>query len=162
MKPTLFMMVGVPGSGKSHFAKRMSNHMDNCIWVSRDEVRMAIVKDDEKYFSHEKEVFQKFVARIAAGMRANYNVIADATHLNFPSRRKLVNALANQENFTQNDYEIIFVVMDTALATCVTRDAMRTGRQHVTKEVINDFWNNFRIPTPHEFPHSKEVWLIRA
>lgn len=160
--PTLYMMVGAPGSGKSYFAKRLYQRMDNCTWISRDEVRMAIVKDDEKYFSHEKEVFKEFVARIALWMRSNYDVIADATHLNFPSRRKLVNALADQEGLTKDDYEIIFVVMDTALATCVARDAKRTGRQHVTEKVINDFWNNFRIPTPHEFPHSKEVWLIRA
>ena len=162
MNKTLWLMCGVPGSGKTWFAKNKLMKGSDWEYISRDEVRMAIVKDDEKYFSHEKEVFQEFVARIALWMRSNYDVIADATHLNFPSRRKLVNALANQEGLTKDDYEIIFVVMDTALATCVARDAKRTGRQHVTEKVINDFWNNFRIPTPHEFPHSKEVWLIRA
>lgn len=160
--PILYVMCGAPGAGKSYFAKQLITRLEDIVHISRDEVRMSIIKDDEKYFSHEKEVFKEFVGRIALWMRAGHNVIADATHLNFPSRRKLVNALANQEGLTTKDYEIIFVVMDTDRATCVARDAKRSGRAHVTEEVINDFYKNFRVPTVHEFPNSKEVWLIRA
>ena len=38
----LFMMVGIPGSGKSYYLKNMTG--DNCKVVSRDKIRFSIIK----------------------------------------------------------------------------------------------------------------------
>ena len=62
MKNKLYVICGVPGTGKSTFCK---NHLtmfgDNVKYVSRDDIRFSIVKENEEYFSHETEVFNKFI-----------------------------------------------------------------------------------------------------
>ena len=59
----VWLMCGIPGSGKSTWAKKRL--MENGgIWISRDEVRFSMVKEDEDYFSKECEVFDKFIANI--------------------------------------------------------------------------------------------------
>ena len=47
----LWIMVGIPGSGKSYFAKNILMTDDSWQYISRDEVRFSIIKDDEEYFS---------------------------------------------------------------------------------------------------------------
>ena len=61
-EPILYISCGVPGSGKSTFLK---NHTKpNEAIISRDEIRFNLLKDGEDYFSHENEVFDKFVDNI--------------------------------------------------------------------------------------------------
>lgn len=159
MKSVLYIMVGVPGSGKSYFAQKLQKYMD-LLYISRDAVRLSIIKDDEHYFSHEKQVFNRFAQLVYDGLTNGQDVIADATHLNFPSRRKLVTAL-EKLGLSTKDYYIVYVVMKTPMATCVERDAKRTGRAHVTEEVIRDFGRNFRAPTRAEFDNVIGVCTIK-
>ena len=49
----LFVMVGVPGSGKSTFLKENFEGKGNVKIVSRDAIRFSFVKPDEPYFSKE-------------------------------------------------------------------------------------------------------------
>ena len=76
MKSVLYIMVGVPGSGKSYFAQKMQEHMD-LLYVSRDAVRLSIIQDDEHYFSHEKQVFNRFAQLVYDGLTNGQDVIAD-------------------------------------------------------------------------------------
>ena len=46
--PNLFIMVGAPGSGKSHYLSKVVN--DKCKIVSRDAVRFSMIKDEDEYF----------------------------------------------------------------------------------------------------------------
>lgn len=55
----VFLMSGPPASGKSSWIRK--NLTPGCEWISRDNVRFAIVSDDEDYFSHEDEVFDIFI-----------------------------------------------------------------------------------------------------
>ena len=66
----LYVMCGVPGSGKSTFIK---NHLfdfveseDYVVVVSRDDIRFSLLNTDEaisedKYFSKEDEVWEKYI-----------------------------------------------------------------------------------------------------
>ena len=46
----LIMMMGCPGVGKSTFVKEhCPEHIDT--YVSRDDIRFSIVREDEEYFS---------------------------------------------------------------------------------------------------------------
>ena len=160
MKPTLFVMVGAPGSGKSHQAKMMLEWMDqNTVYISRDAVRMSIIKEDEPYFSHETQVFNTFARECATWLGCGHNVIADATHNSVASRAKLINALAKYR-VTTDRYNIIFVVMDTPVEECIRRDALREGRAHVTAPVVRRFYNSSIFPTKDEFPNVIGVWKI--
>ena len=86
----LFIMIGIPGSGKSTFAKQYLQD-DDTLYISRDDIRYSLLKEGDKYFKKEDEVFRKFGASIQDGLKKGYNVIADATHLTPQARLKLIN-----------------------------------------------------------------------
>ena len=155
---TLYVMVGIPGSGKSTWAKA---NLHNADYISRDVVRMSIVKDNEDLFSHEDEVYDKFIRTLADGLGNGRNMVADATHLSHGARHKLVRALS-KAGLTADKYNITFVVMDTPLAECIRRDATREGRAHVTEPVIKNMNKSLTTPYVGEFENVKEVWVIRG
>ena len=147
---TLYLMCGVPGSGKTFWAKYFCN---NAVHVSRDVIRFSIVKPDEEYFSHEKEVFRTFVKSIVELMNDGYDVIADATHLNQFSRRKLTQAI----DMYMTQYEIIYIAFNVSADTCVTRNANRTGRANVPENVIRNMCRDYRAPSLEEDERVIEV-----
>ena len=142
----LFIMCGVPGSGKSYFAKKYLEDK-NTIYVSRDEIRFSLLEEKDNYFDKEKQVFKTFVSEIAKGLDSSYNVIADATHLNPASRNKLLSNL----RYDYNNTEINVVVMRTPLETCLERNETRRGsKTFVPPDQILSMHNNFKLPTFEE------------
>lgn len=145
MKNTLYLMCGIPGSGKSTFAK---TYFPNATYVSRDEVRYSMVTEDKEYFSKEDQVFSTFVNKINEGLGESVDVIADATHLNPQSRAKLFSKLKINKNYTQ----VVAVVMRTPLNVCLERNENRRGtRAYVPPSVIRRMYNSFRMPTTEEY-----------
>lgn len=135
----LIIMVGLPGSGKSTYLKKWQ--MPDVKIISRDEIRYSIVKENEKYFSREKEVFNIFVKRINDALLQYDFVIADATHITDASRRKLLNKI-NKENCT----EVRAIVMDTPVGQCQINNAKRVGRAKIPYNVINNMALQMTIP----------------
>lgn len=129
----LYIMCGVPGSGKSSW---IANHMDDIPGTvsvqSRDMVRFSLVKEDEPYFSKEKEVFDTWTSKIKKDLKIYDNVIADATHLNAASRTKLLRKLGE----SLKGVEIIAIMIETPLETCLERNALRSGREKVPEEQV--------------------------
>lgn len=136
----LIIMCGIPGSGKSTYAKaNMSPAFDE--YVSRDEVRFSIVREDEEYFSHEGEVFNTFVKRIAKALRSGATVWADATHLTRASRLKLLRALPVKPDAI----EILW--MNTPCETALERNEGRFGtRAYVPPSVIKRMFYQMEPP----------------
>ena len=159
MNPTLYVMVGLPGSGKSTFAQEHLSRITESVYISRDALRLSLLSESESYWAHEKEVYKDFTAMIARNLSHGLNVIADATHLNIYSRTKLINAIAN-EGLPITQYDIVYVVMMADTNTCIIRDNLRTGRQHVGSEAIMDMESHFTIPKRDEFLNVKGVWKI--
>lgn len=146
--PILYILCGPSGCGKSTWAHdfiKLYPEQD-IRYVSRDEIRFSIVKENEDYFSHEKEVFKKFADTIRHTLVDGFDVIADATHLNEFSRRKLTQAI--DMYFT--DYEIIYVVFKVDADTCVAQNNNRTGRANVPENIIRNMCRDFHIPTKDE------------
>lgn len=141
----LYMLCGPSGSGKSTWALN-DDRMKHCKYISRDNIRLSIIKDEEDYFSHEKDVFREFVKQIATQLMSGYDCIADATHLNMFSRCKLMQAL---DVYTKQ-YNIIIVVFNTDADTCVERNKAREGRRNVPENVIRNMCRDFRMPTKDE------------
>ena len=143
--PILYILCGPSGSGKSTWAQT-DERMKHCVYISRDNIRLSIIKNDEEYFSREKEVFKQFVKEIADNLINGYDCIADATHLNMFSRCKLMQAL---DRYIR-DYNIIFVVFHTDADTCVERNKAREGRRYVPENIIRNMCRDFRMPTKDE------------
>ena len=154
MKPTLYILCGIPGCGKSSFAQNFITR--NKVWVSRDFFRFHLVKENEEYFSKEKEVFKMFSETIAMYLKNGTSVIADATHLTYFSRKKTIDAVDK----IFKDYQIIYVVFDTPLELALERNAMRQGREKVPEEAIKNMNDSFTIPY-QEDPRTVEIWTIK-
>lgn len=161
MKPILYILCGCAGSGKSQFARRVfGENLDVGIY-SRDEIRFSMLKDGEDYFSHEEEAYKTFVHCIAFSLTKGWDVVADATHLNHYSRAKLTRELY-KEGIKFNQYEIIFIHMNTSINECIRRDKERSGRAYVGSDIIHQMANSFVPPTKEEFPNVKEIWTVNG
>lgn len=141
--PILYIMCGPSGCGKTTWAH---DYMQDTMYVSRDEIRFRLIKEDEDYFSREKEVFKEFVNEIVSRLKVGCDTIADATHLNEFSRRKLTQAI----DMSITEYEIVYVVFNVDVETCVARNANRTGRANVPENIIRNMCRDFKRPTLDE------------
>ena len=94
-KKKLYILSGVPGCGKSTWARKMVENDNTIEIVSRDKVRFSMVKEENGYFSQENKVFNRYVDDIILSLLnlMNTATIADATQVSAASRAKLVMAI---------------------------------------------------------------------
>ena len=153
LKKQLIIMVGAPGSGKSYW---IQNHFMKFLGytkvVSRDQIRFSILKDNEDYFSHENEVYNKFIEEIKDGLENCNTTIADATHLNVASRTKLFRSLGK----SLKGIRVKAIVIRPSLDTCLTQNEMREGRSRVPKDQLCKMYYSFSMPSLNE--GFDEIW----
>lgn len=129
-KPTCYILSGVPGCGKSTWARNFAAKMPKYIkHISRDEIRFSLLKDGEDYFAHEGEVLFTFYRKANEALAEGKSVIMDATHT---SERALFETLRR----IKVDAKIVFVSFDVPLDTCIARNAQREGLACVPEKVI--------------------------
>ena len=88
-KPTLYIMCGLSGSGKSTIATQIANENPNTVIVSSDAIREELTGNYEDQ-EHNEEVFKIFHNRIRKNLENKKNVIADATNITMKSRRAIM------------------------------------------------------------------------
>ena len=88
-KPTLWIMCGISGSGKSTVAAQIAKENANTVIVSSDSIREELTGNyaDQE---HNEEVFRIFHDRIRRNLENKRNVITDATNLTMKSRRAIM------------------------------------------------------------------------
>ena len=151
--PKLYILCGPSASGKSTWAKKFILEHKNTQYVSRDNIRFSMLEENEEYFSHEKEVFDQFTGTIIQALMDKFDVIADATHLNKFSRKKLTNAI--DKYFT--NYEIKYVVFYAKFVDCCIRDDNREGIRHVGENIIQGMFRSFKAPLLGEDERATEI-----
>ena len=136
----VYILCGIPGSGKSTWVLEQLRRGKCAIWCSRDFVRFGMVKSDEPYFSREIEVFNRWIANINEAITySEYeDIYVDATHLTEKARKKTVSLLAPANYF--------YVAFDVPLNVCLERNAKRKGREKVPEDVIINMFNTYTIP----------------
>ena len=151
IKTTLYVLCGTPGAGKSTWTmKNKDTFPGTTKIVSRDEIRFALVPENEGYFSKEKEVYKEFIRQIKEGIENYNNVFVDATHYNRGSRTKLLRSLG----ISLKNVEINAVVIRPSLEVTLAQNAQREGRKFVPEEIIKDYYRTFEMPTEEEgFDH---------
>lgn len=125
-KPSILVIVGISGSGKSTFTKR---HFEPTEVVSSDACR-ALVCDDEGNQSSTTLAFQILHMISEARLKFKRLVVVDATNVKEKSRRPIV------EMAKKNKVPCIAVVLYEDLAICVLRNSLRNRK--VPESVISD------------------------
>lgn len=146
-KKKLYIMCGIPGSGKTTWAK--SHVQEGEGYISRDEIRLKLLQDGDPYFKHEDRAYKYFCQDIIKQLELYSTVYVDATHITKKSRKRLITALASMGiNFENIDLIIIFIKKD--LKTCLKQNLQRVGRARVPEQTLIQMYKFFEMPTIEE------------
>jgi len=155
-----YMMIGVPGSGKSTYAKNLIKYVNdidkkqNIVCISRDEIRFSLLKEEDAYFSKENQVYKIFIQKIRENLKAGNDVIIDATHMTWGSRHKMFKNLANIENL-----KIIGIWMNIPFSKCYKNNNKREGLAKVPEDTLKNMIKHFEKPEIKEgFTEIWEIW----
>lgn len=134
---TVYMMIGLPGSGKSYVARRF-----NCPIVSSDAIRKKLFGNEEDQ-SHNQEVFNTVHSHIQSYLTNGKDCVYDATNL---SRKRRISFLKSLPAGTRSVAVVIATDYDIILKQNAERD------RHVPEEVIR------RMMRTMQLPDSRENW----
>ena len=146
MKTTqLIVLIGVPGSGKSTWARNhIKNKSNHWVIVNRDDIRSML--GDYWIPSREKLVTDIEDDMIQESLRNGYNVIIDATNINLKTRKRIEDSVELMKTFVKHNIQIEYKFINTPLKTAIRRDFFRGlfGGRKVGKEIIKKFYNEIQ------------------
>ena len=139
----LYIMVGIPGSGKSTVAKRYAADPDTkSIIISSDKIRQELY-GDKNCQSHNGKVFELAYKRIKENLKNGLDVIFDATNVTIKERKQAIRA-----GKEAGVHYTIAIVVTPPREICISRDKERN--RTVGAEVIDKFIHRFEIPIKQE------------
>jgi len=156
-RPQIILTVGLPGCGKTTWAKQFIKKNPRFIRLNRDDLRRSIFPDDDEpngyKFSKEKEDIVSFVQFSTAKEAINrgFSVIVDDTNLN-PKTFNKWNDLATSEKVLLKKHDMT----DIPLKVTLRRNQMR--RYSVPENVIMKMYNSYintAAETPAEYSHKE-------
>lgn len=141
MSKKVIIMRGLPGSGKSTYAKQLLNDFPNSYKrINRDELRMMLdngitSKGNEKFVKQLRDIL------IIKALEAGKHVIVDDTNLSETNIVR-INQLVHQFNKENKDNVSVEIKeMQTTLDECIERDKNREKK--VGEKVIRDMHRQF-------------------
>ena len=135
--PILFMMCGLPGSGKSTYAENIEYEGEKPIVHSSDKLREELYSDVGTQ-KHNGELFVELHKRIKADLKSGHSVIYDATNL---SKKRRVAFLNELKKINCKRYCIVVL---TPYEKCLEQNNMR--ERVVPDEVVSRMYKNFQPP----------------
>lgn len=135
-----FMMIGLPGSGKSYEVRKIAEREDAII-VSSDAIRKEI-NGDESCQENGNKVFEIANKRVKDALASGRNVIMDSTNVSCKRR------VAWVEEMKKYADEMIAVFMATPYEVCVERQGLRDRK--VDEDIIKRMYHNFNVPWYYE------------
>lgn len=139
-KPVFFMMVGLPGSGKSYQAELLSKKYNANIHSS-DSIREELYGDPRIQENHEL-VFKTLHQRVKDDLHNSKNTIYDATNINYKRRKAFLQELSHIGCWK------VCVFVATPYNVCVERNKNRDAV--VPEEVIKNMLEHFWVPQNYE------------
>jgi predicted kinase len=137
------MLCGIPGSGKTTFARQFVEEHDNWIRIAPDDIRKSVTGDPMN-MSRDNEVFSIVYDTIREELEGGSNVIYDATNCNGRYRKNIAKFVASIDNVDL----IACFIMSTPLWDCFNNNANRNDDRIVSNEVIENMYTNFRMHAP--------------
>lgn len=134
--PKLILLCGIPGSGKSTYAKEYIERDANAVHLSSDVIRNELY-GDESIQGNPGEVFSLMQKRAIEALNNGHNVIYDATNITRKDRQGIISVCPK---FAKIECHIIWAPIEV----CIERDATRN--RTVGKEVIDRMLKRFQAP----------------
>jgi predicted kinase len=153
--PKVYVLVGVPGSGKSTWIAQQDWARD-CSIVSTDHWIEVFARDQGRTYS---EVFELFMpaavramsAQVALAQQQGRDIVWDQTSVSVASRAKKFASLP--------DYEHVAVVFATPEPAELTRRLAQRPGKVIPESVVQHMINTFELPTESE--GYREIWTAQ-
>jgi len=129
------LLIGIPSSGKSTYAKKQVQLDNNTVCINRDSYRLMLAQSQMLDPKGEKLVTQLVENAISTAVNFKFNVIVDQTNVNI----KYLDAMVD---FCQKLGDVEFKIFDVPVELAIERDAKREAK--VGDEVIKKMYTNYR------------------
>jgi predicted kinase len=136
----IFLMVGLPGSGKSYFVESHFKPLRDVV-VSSDEIRAELSSLSLSRKKENKAVFSEMRDRTLKYLAEGYDVWYDATNLTIKDRSGILQDLPNEV------YVRVYL-MATPYAVCELQNNLRTDP--VPEKVLQQYRMRFEMPLAEE------------
>jgi predicted kinase len=143
---SLFLCVGLPGSGKSTYAKRfIMDYAEHIVYLSSDELRAKFGTGEEDQ-SVTPQVFNHIKQQVDFLLESGKNVLVDATNINRRNRKDTINIA---KKYGAQVIAFVFVLTHDEL---IARNAQRgsEGGRIVPIHVIENMRNKYEPPMLEE------------
>lgn len=157
--PKLIYLVGIPGSGKSYYAKTILKGFPSCVYLSSDELRKELY-GDENCQDNPGYIFDQMLKRTIVALKNGQDVIYDATNVVRKKRINFLKSIPSNIECTKECY-----IAWARLDTCIQRDARRdrTVGENVILKMVKKFqtpwydegWDKIRIILPDIDPNNR-------
>lgn len=138
---TFYMLCGLPGSGKSYWAREKAKPYD--VIVSSDSIREELY-GDASIQEDPSRVFNFMFQRTCAALKAGHTAFYDATNINIKRRINLLKSLRK----LIPDLYCICVIVATPIDVCHERNSER--KRIVPSYVIDRMLRQFEVPCKAE------------
>lgn len=135
-RPTLILLIGPPGAGKTTYAEKYISKHKNTVLLSSDKIRKEMW-GNEAIQGDNNEIFGRMQTRTVDSLNFGYDVIYDATNMTRKDRAGIISACPK---FARIEAHVIWA----SIETCIERDAAR--KRTVGKEVIDRMLKRFQAP----------------
>lgn len=132
-QPTLVVLCGVSGGGKSSFAAR---NFPPTWTVSSDQLR-GLICDDQRSLESSADAFKLLFQLVETRLRFGRTTIVDSTALDRKTRKRLL------EIARKYDFGTLMLLFDTPIEQCIARDATRINPPPVGPAVIKRQFRQF-------------------
>lgn len=126
---TLFILMGIPCSGKSTYAKKFFCE-SNTIIISTDEIRKELTGTYKYSQKTNNAVFETAKSRVEYYLSRNFNVYFDATNTKKSSRKNFIDISKKHHS------KVVCIVLNTPLEICKKRNSKRKIDRRIPIETL--------------------------
>ena len=135
---TFVMLIGIPGSGKSHLVDIISSALGYSVHSS-DAIRKELFGDENCQNSNVL-VFKEMRERTLTDLKDRKSCIYDATNIKAKERKKIVNVVSDVQKIRK-----IAIICATKYEDCLSHNENR--KRTIPEDVIEKMYKNFECPS---------------
>ena len=135
-RPKLILLCGIPGAGKTYYAKEYAKTHNNTIHLSPDSIRFELY-GDECTQDNPVDVFTLMQKMATEALSHGQNVIYDATNMTRKDRASIITACPR---YVQIEAHVVWAPIET----CIKRDISR--ERAAGRDIIDKMLKRFQAP----------------